>query len=50
MTQLKVERVAVARYFESLGEVLGNAKKMSNVAGKTLENPTLTNSAQQEKD
>ena len=28
MTQLKVERVAVARYFESLGEVVTNARKL----------------------
>ena len=28
MTQLKVERVAVARYFESLGQVITNAQKL----------------------
>ena len=37
MTQLKVERGAVARYFESLGEVLGNAQKMNTVAENFVE-------------
>ena len=30
MSQLKVERVAVARYFESLGEVVTNARKLES--------------------
>jgi len=32
MTQLKVERVAVARYFESLGDVVNNAQRLERSA------------------
>ncbi|MBN9612396.1 MAG: hypothetical protein J0H64_02835, partial [Actinobacteria bacterium] len=39
MMQLKVERGAVARYFESLGEVLSNAQKMETVTRNATEAP-----------
>ena len=37
MNQLKVERGAVARYFESLGEVLTNAQKMNTAAERHVD-------------
>ena len=39
MAQLKVERGAVARYFESLGDVLTNAQKMGQAAQHAVDVP-----------
>ena len=45
MAQLKVERGAVARYFESLGEVLTNATKLSSSAANATDVEVIPQSA-----